>query len=86
MARRKTANNKLPPGLLSLTDDQLSAVMAGASPLPPDRRAAFLADVAAALRDQTLGDGAVHRAIRGAAAKHFDAPDLSRTRHAGKYQ
>ena len=44
--------------------------------LPPNDRSAFLADVAAALRDQALGDGTVFRVIREIQERYFRPPEL----------
>ena len=65
----------MPP--IRLTDDELSAVLAAARPIPVERRDAFLQDVAALLRGREVGPGTVHRAIEQAQRVHFDPPDLS---------
>jgi hypothetical protein len=50
---------------ISLSDDQLSAVMRAAGPLHPADRSAFLHAVAASLRfEPDPGDGTVDRVIR----------------------
>ena len=50
---------------LSLTDQQMSAVLRACEPMLPADRDPFLRALAAALRDQReLGDGVVFRAIR----------------------
>jgi hypothetical protein len=70
---------------LALNDDQMSAVLDAAKPLPPDRRGAFLNDVADALATAgEIGPGSLHRVIRVCAAKHFDPPRDTGTR-AGKH-
>jgi hypothetical protein len=51
---------------LSLSDDELDAVMNLAQPLPPQNRNAFLEAIAAELqaRGAEAGPGAVHRVAR----------------------
>jgi hypothetical protein len=73
----------MPP--LSLSDDEMEAVLAAAQPLPRERRDAFLRAVAADLaRVPERGPGVLHRLIRATQRQFFDPPDLSR--HAvGKY-
>jgi hypothetical protein len=67
------------PDLLSLSDDELAAVMAHAQPLAPSARAAFLIDVAAELkRYQEVGPGLVGRICRDAQRRHFDPPIMGR--------
>ena len=41
---------------LFFTDEQLSALMRAATPLPPGDRTAFLEEVASKLQDKVLGD------------------------------
>jgi hypothetical protein len=72
----------MPP--IALTDSQLAAVMAAAQPLPPDDRSPFLAEVAALLQGQTIGDGSVSRATADAWAKFWDPPQLDRAK--GKWR
>jgi hypothetical protein len=43
----------------------------------PNDRSAFLADVAAALDGQVLGDGAVFRVIREIQGRYFHPPELT---------
>lgn len=62
---------------LRLTDEQLTAIMRGAQPLAPNRRDAYLREIADALAGRELGDGTVARAIRTAQKRHFDVPELS---------
>jgi transcriptional antiterminator RfaH len=50
---------------LHLSDSQLEQILRAAAPLAPNDRSPFLADVAAALRGQALGDGTVFRVISG---------------------
>jgi hypothetical protein len=60
-----------------LTDMQLDAVLAAAHPLAPDRRSAFLEDVARELaRLPEVGDGMLHRIIMVVQRRHFDPPDF----------
>ena len=49
---------------LALSDEQLTAVMRAAVPLPVTDRDAFLTQVAAALQDQSIGDCLVFRTVR----------------------
>jgi hypothetical protein len=72
---------------VSLTDLQLDAVLAAASPLSPDRRSAFLADVARTLAsERVIGDGLLHRVIMHVQRQYFDPPDLGRANGASKYR
>jgi hypothetical protein len=53
------------PKPISLSDSELSAVMAAAAPLHPYDRSAFLASLAARLRHEPeVGPGTVNRVIR----------------------
>ena len=55
--------------LIQLTDDELSAVLAAARPLPIERRDGFLQAVAASLQScAEVGPGSIYRAIRRSAA------------------
>jgi hypothetical protein len=68
---------------ISLTDEQLHAVMRAAAPLLPSDRGPFLEEVArelAALPD--IGDGALHRVVATVQRRHFDPPRESGN-HAG---
>jgi hypothetical protein len=71
----------MPP--LALSDDQLTAIMQAAAPLPFNRRAAFLEEIAAQLRGREIGDGLVHRVIAQVQRAHFDPPELSTGRMPG---
>jgi hypothetical protein len=64
----------MPP--LKLNDEQLTAIMRGAAPLAPNRRDAYLREIAAALAGQELGDGIIGRTIREIQKRHYDAPTL----------
>src|SRR5262245_28668718 len=65
---------------VSLTDIQMDAVLAAAHPLAPDRRSAFLAEVARTLAsERVIGDGLLHRVIMHVQRQYFDPPDLGRT-------
>ena len=56
--------------------------MRGAQPLTPDRRDAYLREIAAALAVAgEIGDGTVARAVRDIQRRHFDAPDLGHGDH-----
>jgi hypothetical protein len=68
--------NGFPAGLLSLSDSQLSAIMAVAHPLAPAARSAFLEAVAARLAGVVeLGDGVVSRCCRELVRLYFEPPD-----------
>jgi hypothetical protein len=70
-----------------LSDQQLDCVLAAAHPLPPDRRSAFLADVARTLASERLiGDGLLHRVIMHVQRQYFDPPDLTRSNGSSKYR
>jgi hypothetical protein len=72
---------------VSLTDMQLDAVLAAASPLPPDRRSEFLAEVARTLaNERVIGDGLLHRVITHVQKRFFDPPDLGGFNGASKYR
>jgi hypothetical protein len=63
---------------IALSDDQMSALLAAAHPLPPDSRSAFLAACACELAKlPAIGDGALHRVIMQVQRQYFDPPDLS---------
>jgi hypothetical protein len=62
---------------ISLSDAELSAIMAAARPLQIHQRDAFLRDIATELAAlPVIGDGALHRIITMVQRRHFDAPDL----------
>jgi hypothetical protein len=66
----------MPP--LRLTDAELDAVMTAAQPIAPDRRDAFVQEVANLLASCVeVGPGTVHRAIALAQREFFNPPDLS---------
>ena len=66
----------MPP--LRLSDNELDAIMAAARPIAPDRRDAFVQEVANSLaRCGELGPGVVHRVVAQAQRQHFDPPDLA---------
>lgn len=68
----------MPP--LALAYEELAAIMSACQPLAPDRRAAFMQEVASTLATcPVIGPGAVHRAIVTALRAHFDPPILQRT-------
>jgi hypothetical protein len=63
---------------IALTDDQMSALLAAAHPLPPVSRSAFLEACAVELAKlPMIGDGVVHRVAMLVQRQYFDAPDLS---------
>jgi hypothetical protein len=67
----------MPP--LTLADEELSAIMTACQPLAPDRRGAFLEDVARTLATcPVIGPGTVYRVITVAQRAHFDPPLLDR--------
>src|SRR5262249_25147267 len=73
----------MPP--LSLSDVELGHIMAAFQPLAPDRRAAFMEDVAHALAScPAIGPGSVHRAIVTAQRAHFDPPMLDQHAATGR--
>jgi len=59
--------------MIALSDDEMSAVLDAARPLPPKLRAEFLEAVAAELEHQH-GPGAIYRACRELQKKFFDPP------------
>ena len=63
------------PSPLALTDEQVDALLRAAMPIPPADRTAFLEEIAAKLEGQTLGDGAVLRAIREIQGRYLNPPD-----------
>jgi hypothetical protein len=61
--------------IVSLSDEQMTAVLRAASPLEPRDRGPFLEEVAAALATlPDIGDGALHRIIATVQRKHFSRP------------
>ena len=71
------------PRPLSLTDEQMTALLRAAAPLDPDLRSPFLAACARTLQDRTLGDGEVFRAIREVQREFWHPP--IETHWPGKY-
>jgi hypothetical protein len=71
---------------LSLSDEQLDAVLHAARPLPVEDRDAFLQQVAMALQDQPIGDGSVHRVVKQVQRQFWNPRDLSRARDQSKYR
>jgi hypothetical protein len=66
----------MPP--VRLSDDELSAVMSAARPLPLELRDPFLQAVAHALSAcDVVGPGTVHRVCAETQRAFFDAPDFS---------
>jgi hypothetical protein len=69
---------------ISLSDDEMAAVLAAARPLARERRDAFLRAIATDLgRAPERGPGVLHRIIRATQRQFFDPPNLSRP--LGKY-
>lgn len=67
----------LPDNLLNLSDSELSALMAAAEPLAPDRRDAFVREVASELaRCPVIGSGSLHRIVAEVQRHHYNAPLL----------
>jgi hypothetical protein len=62
---------------IHLSDSQFEQILRAAAPLSPEDRSPFLADVAAALRGQELGDGAVFRVIREVQERYFRPPEFT---------
>jgi hypothetical protein len=74
------------PSPIELTDSQMTAVLAAATPLLPNRRSKFLADVARELaRLPNIGDGAVHLVIVQVQKRYFDPPTFDRDNGASKW-
>ena len=59
---------------LSLSDEELDAVMRAAFPLQPRDRDAFLKDVANALQGHELGPGLLHRIVCEVQRRYWDPP------------
>jgi hypothetical protein len=60
---------------LSLSDEELAAVMVAAKPLPPRDRAAFLADVASELANYAeIGPGVIGRVTARLQREHMVRP------------
>lgn len=75
----------MPP--VKLTDDELTAVMSAARPLPIEMRDAFLHAVAHELSSRNvIGPGTVHQVCRELQRHFFDPPDLSRASGVSKYR
>jgi hypothetical protein len=73
--------------MITLSDDELDAVMRAAQPLRASDRDQFLRALAFELEKHTdIGPGLVHRVIRDLQKRYFDPPTLSgMVHHAGKY-
>jgi hypothetical protein len=64
------------PQPLSLSDDEMNAVMLAAEPLDPDQRDSFLRALADKLAQETeIGPGTVGRAIRSTQRDFFSPPE-----------
>jgi hypothetical protein len=63
---------------VALTDEQMSALLAAAHPLPARSRLAFLEQCARELAQlPEVGNGAVHRVVMKVQRQYFDPPDLA---------
>jgi hypothetical protein len=74
---------------IKLADDELSAIMAAAQPLPIEMRDAFLRAVAHALQQECngeIGPGLVARTCRELQRQFFDPPEFSRAAGSSKYR
>lgn len=69
-ADRETKSSKP----LSLSDDQMIAIMHGAEPLPPETRDQYLHRVASLLHGVEIGDGVVARACAQAQSEFSKRP------------
>jgi hypothetical protein len=74
---------------ICLTENQMNAVLAAATPLPPNRRSDFLVDIARELSSlPEVGDGVLHRVIMVAQKRYFAPPIVDHHghhKHVGKY-
>jgi hypothetical protein len=72
---------------LSLSDDEMTAILRAAEPLQAHHRSAFLEDVVAALIEiaEPLGPGIVHRTIASIQHRYWGSPDLTGLNYA-KYR
>jgi hypothetical protein len=78
LARTRSPDQSPDQQPLALTDEQMSALLAAAHPLPPDSRSAFLETCACELAKlPAIGDGALHRVVMAVQRQYFDPPDLS---------
>jgi hypothetical protein len=69
---------------LSLSDDELAAIMDAAAPLPPHQRAAFLRAVSTELsKYPELGPGVIARVTAKLQRQHLNPPDLRGAGDAG---
>jgi hypothetical protein len=67
------------PEPISLSDDQLVAVMRACAPLQPIDRDPFLRALAHRLRGQEIGDGRLYRAIKELLAGGYFKPPTKST-------
>ena len=66
---------------IHLTSEHADAIHAAALPLAPDRRAAFITQVATTLQNlPEIGPGNLHRIIADAQRAHFGPPRFAETR------
>jgi hypothetical protein len=75
----------IPSSPIRLSDSQLDAIFAAATPLQPQARENFLRELAQLLAAQPeLGDGSLHRLLVEVQRRHFDPPAFA-TDNGGKY-
>jgi hypothetical protein len=73
------------PRPLRLTDEQMSAILRGATAMHPHDRGAYLQTVASLLAGCEIGDGSVARAVAAAQRHHRRPPDLSGNNHVSRW-
>jgi hypothetical protein len=73
--------------MISLTDEQLDAVLAAARPLAVEDRDPFIRAIAHELEQHngSIGPGTVHRCIRDVQKRFFDPPDFTGSAGIGKW-
>ena len=73
---------------ISVSDDELDAVMSAAAPPAPKDRNSFLRAMAVELARHRgeIGPGLIHRVARDVQKRYFDAPDLFGSGGVSKYQ
>ncbi|WP_426613764.1 hypothetical protein [Bradyrhizobium sp. McL0616] len=65
---------------LSLSDEELAAVMDAATPLQPHQRSEFLRDVSAELASyEVVGPGVIHRIVRELQRAHLNRHGFTTT-------
>ena len=63
---------------LSISDNQLDAILHACEPLQPMERSAFLAALAHRLRGEEIGDGLLFRVIREVLREIWTPPQIAR--------